>query len=112
VTEAASRCAPSHADVFSAGLWRLVGQGGIAVFTIASGLLFGGVAAIFGQMWLEGGFEGGTYALSMIALGLAYGAGAVLWGLYVLARLARTWGAPLRGIPAGRSPGRLPDGLA
>jgi hypothetical protein len=104
--------APSHAEVFSAGLWRLVGQGGIAVFTIASGLLFGGVAAIFGQMWLEGGFEGGAYALSMIALGLAYGAGAVLWGLYVLARLARTWGAPLRGIPAGRSPGRLPDGLA
>jgi hypothetical protein len=72
------------------------------------------VAAVFGRMWLEGAFEGGAgaYALSMIALGLAYGAGAVLWGVYVLARLARTWGAPLRGIPAGRSPGRLPDGLA
>jgi Protein of unknown function (DUF3137) len=111
----------SEDEVFSAGLWRLVGQGGMALFTIASGAIFGGLAAGFGWWWLEAGFEGiGGHALlialSMIILGLAYGAGAISIGLYMLARLAWTWGAPLRGIPARRlsSPpaGRLPNGLS
>jgi len=103
----------SHNEVFSAGLWRLVGQGGMALVWIASGALFGGLAAAFGWWWWEAGFEGiSGYFLFMILLGLAYGAGAISAGLYLLARLAWTWGAPLRGIPAPRSSGRLPDGLA
>ncbi|HSA80638.1 MAG TPA: DUF3137 domain-containing protein [Geminicoccaceae bacterium] len=107
----------SHTEVFSAGLWRLVGQGGIALVTIASGALFGGLAATFGWWWWEAGFEGiGGYVLLLIVLGLAYGAGAIATGLYMLARLAWTWGAPLRGIPARRPSGppsdRVPNGLA
>ena len=103
-----------HNEVFSAGLWRLVGEGGMALVMLGSGALFGGLAATFGWWWLEAGFEGagGGYFLLMILLGLAYGAGAISAGLYLLARLAWTWGAPLRGIPAPRSSGRLPDGLA
>ena len=45
----------------------------------------------------------------MIILGLAYGAYAIAAGLYQLSRLAWTWGAPLRGIAAPRSPDRPPD---
>jgi hypothetical protein len=106
----------SHSEVFTAALWRLVGQGGIALVWIASGALFGGLAATFGWWWWEAGFEGmGGYLLLMILLGLAYGAGAIAAGLYLLARLAWAWGAPLRSIPAGRSSGpsdRVPNGLS
>lgn len=108
----------SHAEVFSAGLWRLVGEGGMALVMIASGTMFGGLAAVFGWSWLEVGFEGigGGYALLMIIPGLAYGAGAISTGSYMLARLAWRWGAPLRGIPAPRSSrrpfDRVPKGLS
>ena len=46
----------AHAEVFSAGLWRLVGEGGTAAAMVASGALFGGVAAFFGWSWLVRGF--------------------------------------------------------
>ena len=45
----------------------------------------------------------------MIIPGLAYGAYAIAAGLDQLARLAWTWGAPLRGISAPRNPGRPAD---
>ncbi len=103
----------AHAEVFSAGLSRLVGEGGMAAVMVASGALFGGVAAFFGWAWLEGGFAttGHGYVLFMILLGLAYGAYAIAAGLYQLARLAWTWGAPLRGIAAPPSSSRPADRL-
>jgi hypothetical protein len=95
-----------YAEALTAGLWRLAGQGGPALITIASGALFGGVAAFFGRAWLAGELEAGGYVLFTISLGLVYGAGAIAAGVYRLARLAWGWGAPLRGIPAPRSSGR------
>lgn len=94
--------ADSHHEVFSASLWRFVGEAGMALIMIASGTIFGGVAAVFGLDGLERGFEslGGGYTMFMIALGLAYGAYAISLGVWQLARLAWRWGAPLRGIPS------------
>jgi hypothetical protein len=73
-------------------------------------VVFGGLAASFGSLWLESDFDPGGYVLLLIFLGLAYGAGAIGVGLYRLARLASTWGAPLRGIRARPLSGRLRDG--
>ena len=97
--------------------WRLVGETGTGLIMIASGTLFGGLAAFFGSIGLEQGFDaiGGWYTLSMVALGLAYGAYAISVGLYELGRLAWTWGAPLRGLQADgtrRPSRRLWNGLS
>ena len=56
----------AHAEAFSAGLWRLAGQGGPALFTIASGAVFGGVAAFFGRSWLDGRARGAGQRLRAV----------------------------------------------
>ena len=86
--------------MFSAPLWRLVGEAGGGFYMIASGAVFGGVAALFGRMGLEEGFAaiGAWYTASLVAAGLAYGAFAISVGPYQLGRPARTRGAPLRGL--------------
>jgi hypothetical protein len=101
----------SDAEVFSGGLSRLVGEVGMALGIIASGAIFGGTAAVFAGIGLEHGLEaiGGWPIGLLIALGLAYGVHAITYGLWSLIRLARTWGAPLRGVPATRATARPSD---
>jgi hypothetical protein len=85
-------------EVFSSGLWRLVGEGGTALAYVASGSLFGGVA-LFGAWY---GFTEGYsshlfwYFWGLIAAGVVYGAYATASGLREVARLAWRWNAPLR----------------
>jgi hypothetical protein len=85
-------------QVFSSGLWRLVGEGGMALIYVASGSVFGGLA-LFGAWY---GFKQGYsstlfwYFWGLITAGVAYGAYAIALGLRELARLAWRWNAPLR----------------
>ncbi len=91
-------------EVFSAALWRLVGEGGTALVYVASGALFGGLAAWAAWFGLAAGFPTGLwwYFWGMVAAGLAYGAFAVGLGVHALGRLAWKWNAPLRGLAPGR----------
>ena len=88
----------SSGQVFSSGLWRFVGEGGMALVYVASGSLFGGVA-LFGAWY---GFKEGYssqlfwYFWGLIAAGIVYGACAIVIGLRAAARLAWRWNAPLR----------------
>jgi hypothetical protein len=88
----------SSGQVFSSGLWRLVGEGGMALIYIASGSLFGGLA-LFGAWY---GFKEGYsnnlfwYFWGLISAGIVYGACAIAAGLREGARLAWRWNAPLR----------------
>jgi hypothetical protein len=85
-------------QVFTSGLWRLVGEGGMALIYIASGSLFGGVA-LFGAWY---GFKVGYsshlfwHFWGLISAGVVYGAYAIAWGVREAARLAWRWNAPLR----------------
>jgi hypothetical protein len=90
-------------EVFSAALWRLVGEGGTALVYVASGTLFGGLAAWAAWFGLAAGFpaELWWHFWGMTAAGLAYGAYALGLGLAALARLAWRWNAPLRGLTPG-----------
>jgi hypothetical protein len=85
-------------QVFSSGLWRLVGEGGMAMTYVASGAMFGGVALFGAWYGLTTGYSSGLfwYFWGMIAAGLAYGAYAIALGLREIARLAWRWNAPLR----------------
>jgi hypothetical protein len=87
-------------EVFSSGLWRLVGEGGMAFFTIASGALFGGVGLIGAWYGLTQGYsrELFWYFWGMSAAGIAYGVCAIGLGLREIARLAWRWNAPLRAL--------------
>ena len=83
-------------------LSRLIAGIGLPLTYIASGALFGGVSLFFGYwVFLQWGVEasGGWKVAWPIPLGVAYGAGAILYGLAALARLAWTWNAPLRNLP-------------
>ena len=85
-------------EVFSSALWRLVGEGGMAMIYVASGALFGGVALFAGHYGTMVGFPPQLfwYLWGMVAAGIAYGAYAVGFGIRDLARLAWRWNAPLR----------------
>lgn len=86
--------------IFSLGLFRLLGEVGIRLAYIASGALFGGLAAFFGWYGLTGGFDLMQHwqIALMIVLGLGYGVLAVGFGLVSLARFFWGWKAPLRGL--------------
>ena len=82
-------------------LSRLIAGIGMPLTYIASGALFGGISLFFGNLvFLQWGVEasGGWRVAWMIPLGVAYGVGAIFAGLVMLARLAWTWNAPLRGL--------------
>ncbi|MEO7271336.1 MAG: DUF3137 domain-containing protein [Vicinamibacterales bacterium] len=85
-------------DVFSSALWRLVGEGGMALVYVASGSMFGGLALVAGRYGITVGFAPQLfwYLWGMVVAGLAYGAYAVGLGLRDLARLAWRWNSPLR----------------
>lgn len=86
------------AEVFSSGLWRLVGEGGMAATYLMSGAAFGGVAALGAKYGLTEGFSSQFFwpLWTMIVPGLAYGVYAVSIGVAQLARLAWKWNSPLR----------------
>lgn len=91
-------------EPFTGGLSRIVAGAGMAVLFMASGALFGGLAAFFGWMILRA--EGwsalfGNAFMPMIALGLVYGCAAIGFGAMRLFTFVRTWRAPLRALPAG-----------
>lgn len=95
-------------EPFTGGLSRIVAGVGMALIYIASGTLFGGLAAFFGWMILrEEGWSAivGNPFMPMIALGLLYGIGAVGFGAMRLFTFVRTWRGPLRGLPASGWPG-------
>jgi hypothetical protein len=85
-------------EVFSTGLWRLVGEGGMALIYIASGSLFGGLALFGAWYGLKEGYSSNLfwYFWGLISAGLIYGAFAIAIGLREVARLAWRWNAPLR----------------
>ena len=100
-------------EPFTGGLSRIVARAGMALITIASGSLFGGVAAFFGWMIVRA--EGwsaifGNPFMPMIALGLGYGVGAIGFGAIRLFAFVRTWRAPMRTLrPSGRVGGGRPS---
>jgi Protein of unknown function (DUF3137) len=86
------------AQVFSSGLWRLVGEGGMPLVYVASGAIFGGVALIGAWYGMTEGYSKNLfwYFWGMIAAGVIYGAYAIALGVRQLAQLAWRWNAPLR----------------
>ena len=88
----------SSGQVFSSGLWRLVGEGGMALIYIASGSLFGGVALFGAWYGLKEGYSSNLfwYFWGLISAGIIYGACAIAIGVREAARLAWRWNAPLR----------------
>jgi Protein of unknown function (DUF3137) len=88
----------STGQVFSSGLWRLVGEGGMAFANIASGALFGFVALFGAWYGIKQGYASNTfwYFWGMISAGIAYGVYAIAIGVIEIARLAWRWNAPLR----------------
>jgi hypothetical protein len=95
-------------QVFSSGLWRLVGEGGMALIYVASGTLFGGVALFGAWYGLTEGYSRNLfwYFWGMIVAGVVYGAFAIAAGLGALARLAWRWNAPLRTLSREAGPRR------
>lgn len=87
-------------EVFSSAPWRLFGEGGMALVSIASGSVFGGLALFGGWYGLKEGFSSHLFwqLWAMIAAGLIYGAFAIASGLRELAKLAWRWDAPLRSL--------------
>lgn len=85
-------------DVFSSGLWRLFGEGGMALVYIASGSVFGGIALFGAWYGVTEGYASQLfwYFWGLTAAGLAYGAYAISVGVREIARLAWRWNAPLR----------------
>ena len=99
-TSGASSVAVGGGDgqVFSSPLWRLVGEGGMAMTYVASGSVFGGLAAFAAWYGFKQGFPASLfwYLWGLSAAGLAYGIYAVSIGLGEIGRLAWRWNAPLR----------------
>lgn len=99
--------------IFSLAPFRLIGEVGLRLIYIASGLLFGGLAAFFGYWGLASGFDFARYwqLALMILLGLAYGAFAISRGVIELLQFFWSWNAPLRGLPRGTEAGGPERGL-
>jgi hypothetical protein len=87
-------------QVFSSALWRIVGEGGVPLASVASGALFGGVALFGAWYGIEQGYSSHLfwYFWGLIAAGVAYGVFAIGSGLRELAKLAWRWDAPLRSL--------------
>jgi hypothetical protein len=87
-------------QVFSSPLWRIVGEGGMALMYTASGAMFGGVALLGAWYGITQGYSNSLfwYFWGMILAGVAYGVYAIALGLRELARLAWRWNAPLRAL--------------
>jgi hypothetical protein len=87
-------------QVFSSAVWRVLGEGGMPLANIASGVAFGGVALFGAWYGVTQGYSSTLfwYFWGLIAAGLAYGAFAIAGGLRELARLVWKWDAPLRGL--------------
>jgi hypothetical protein len=85
-------------QVFSSGIWRLVGEGGMALIYVASGSVFGGLALFAAWYGFKEGFPDNLFwsFWGMIAAGIVYGAYAISLGVREIARLAWRWNAPLR----------------
>jgi len=85
-------------EVFSAPLWRVVGEGGMPLISIASGAVFGGVALVGGWYGVKVGYSANLfwYFWILIAAGVGYGVFAVTSGVRQLLALAWRWNAPLR----------------
>ncbi len=85
-------------QVFSSTLWRLVGEGGMALIYVASGALFGGVALLGAWYGITEGYSAPLfwYFWGLIIAGVVYGAYAIGLGVRQLALLAWRWNAPLR----------------
>jgi hypothetical protein len=88
----------SSGQVFSSGLWRIVGEGGMPLVYVASGSMFGGVALLGAWYGVKEGYSSHLfwYFWGLISAGLVYGACAIFMGLREFARLAWRWNAPLR----------------
>jgi hypothetical protein len=87
---------PAH--IFSSGLWRLVGEGGMSLVYVASGAVFGGVALFGAWYGITEGYSTNMfwYFWGLIAAGVVYGVYAITLGVRQLALLAWRWNAPLR----------------
>jgi hypothetical protein len=87
-------------QVFSSPVFRLIGEGGLPLISVASGLLFGGVAGLGGWYGVKVGYSANLFwpFWTLIAAGLVYGAFAVISGVRQLLALAWRWNAPLRGL--------------
>jgi hypothetical protein len=85
-------------EVFTSAIWRLVGEGGLPLASVASGALFGGVALVGAWYGLKVGYSSRLFwsLWVLIAAGLAYGAVAIARGVREIAALAWRWDAPLR----------------
>jgi uncharacterized protein DUF3137 len=85
-------------QVFSSSLWRLVGEGGMAMTYVASGAIFGGLALFSARYGATEGFPSQLfwYLWGLTAAGLLYGGYAISLGVRDLARLAWKWDSPLR----------------
>jgi len=87
-------------QVFSSTLWRVIGEGGKPLTSVASGAIFGGVALVGAWYGIEQGYSHNLfwYFWGLIAAGVAYGAFAISSGIREIASLAWRFNAPLRGI--------------
>lgn len=89
-------------EPFSGTLSRLFATFGMAGVWIASGSLFGGLAAWFAWHWVsEWGFASllaAPYFAVMFGLGIAYGIGAVGFGVISILGFLKSWKAPLRAV--------------
>lgn len=85
-------------EPFSAPLFRIVGEGGMAAAYVASGSLFGGLALFAARYGITEGFFAPFfwYLWTLTGLGLLYGGYAVTLGLRQLGKLLWKWNSPLR----------------
>lgn len=85
-------------EPFSAPLFRILGEGGMAASYVASGSLFGGVAFVAARYGLTEGFFAPLfwYLWTLTGLGLLYGAFAISVGLRQIGQLLWKWNSPLR----------------
>jgi hypothetical protein len=88
----------SGGQIFSSALWRIVGEGGMALTYVASGSLFGGLALISAWYGLKEGFPGKLFwhLWSLTVAGLIYAPFALGIGIREIAKLVWRWDAPLR----------------
>lgn len=90
-------------QVFSSGLWRLVGEGGMALVYMVSGAMFGGLALVGAWYGVTKGYSAELfwYLWGSCTAGVLYGAYATWFGMRELARLAWRWNSPLRTLDRG-----------